>query len=103
MVGVRLKVATRTAVEAWAKGEADKPSLSEAVRRLIDLGLTTGHASRPRHPKAVAKAADMAGSEIDRLEDKSATEEERPIRKRRLIKGPREFREMRSPKAKTGK
>jgi hypothetical protein len=41
------------------------------------------------------KAAEMAGREIDRLADQSATNEEQAQRKRRLIKGPREFRDMR--------
>jgi hypothetical protein len=43
----------------------------------------------------------MAGEEIDRLSQQSATPEEREIRKRRLLKGPKEFRDIRGrPKAK---
>ena len=41
------------------------------------------------------KAARMAAREIDRLGDQAATSEEREQRKRSLIKGPREFRDMR--------
>jgi hypothetical protein len=41
------------------------------------------------------KAAKMAGREIDRLGDQTATSEERARRKRRLIKGPQEFRALR--------
>lgn len=37
----------------------------------------------------------MAGREIDRLGDQAATSGERAQRKRRLIKGPREFRGVR--------
>jgi len=37
----------------------------------------------------------MAGDMIDHLEDRSATREDREQRKTRLLKGPREFREMR--------
>jgi hypothetical protein len=37
----------------------------------------------------------MASQEIDRLGDPSATDEERQLRKRRLIKGPKEFRDLR--------
>ena len=37
----------------------------------------------------------MAGTELDRLGDTSATEEERRRRKGKLLKGPQEFREMR--------
>ncbi len=43
-----------------------------------------------------AKASQMAGEEIDRLGDPWATEEERQLRKRRLIDGPQEFRALRS-------
>jgi hypothetical protein len=42
----------------------------------------------------------MAGQEIDRLGDPSATDEERQLRKRRLIKGPKEFRDIRSNRGK---
>jgi hypothetical protein len=49
-----------------------------------------------------AKAAEMASQEIDRLVDPSASDEERQLRKRRLIKGPKEFHDLRRnrPKAK---
>jgi ribosomal protein S27E len=48
------------------------------------------------HPDRIEKALAMAGQEIDRLSDPSATEEERQRRKRRLLKGPKEFRDARS-------
>ena len=54
--------------------------------------------SRAKH---AAKAAGMAGEEIDRRGDQAVPVEEQARRKRRLIKGPSEFREMRErPKAK---
>ena len=43
-----------------------------------------------------AKASEMAGREIDFLGDPLATDEERELRKQRLIKGPQEFRDIRS-------
>ena len=43
-----------------------------------------------------ARASEMAGREIDLLGDPSATDEERELRKQRLIKGPQEFRDIRS-------
>jgi len=49
------------------------------------------------------KARAMAGQEIDRLSDRSATEEERQRRKRRLLKGPKEFRDVRSKRGKRGR
>jgi len=41
------------------------------------------------------QSSDMAGAAIDRLADQSAPPEVRAKRKRRLLKGPSEFREMR--------
>jgi hypothetical protein len=43
----------------------------------------------------------MASEEIDRLGDLAATDEERRLRKRRLIRGPKEFQDLRRnrPKA----
>jgi ribosomal protein S27E len=53
-------------------------------------------AHRPRvRNKRAAKAREMASQEIDRLSDTSATDEERQRRKRRLLKGPKEFRDIR--------
>ena len=46
-----------------------------------------------------AKASEMAGREIDLVGDPSATDEERELRKERLIKGPQEFRDIRSNRA----
>ena len=50
--------------------------------------------------KKAAKALEMAGQEIDRLSDPSATDEERQRRKRRLLKGPKEFRDVRGNRPK---
>jgi hypothetical protein len=54
--------------------------------------------------KRAAKAREMASQEIDRLSDPSATDEERQRRKRRLLKGPKEFRDVRgdSPRKEVG-
>jgi hypothetical protein len=41
------------------------------------------------------KAAKMAGREIDRCGDQTVSAKERANRKRRLIKGPKEFRDVR--------
>ncbi len=51
-------------------------------------------------PNEAVKASEMAGEEIDRLGDPLATDEERQLRKRRLIEGPQEFRDIRSNRAK---
>ena len=45
--------------------------------------------------KKVAKARELAAQELERLSDPSAPDEERQRRKRRLLKGPKEFRDIR--------
>ena len=50
--------------------------------------------------KRAPKASEMAAREIDRLIDPSAPDEERQRRKRRLIKGPKEFRDVRGNRPK---
>jgi hypothetical protein len=100
LITLRLQPGPLARVDRWAGSQKDAPSRPEAIRRLVELGL----ASAPRagvRPEKAAKAAEMASQEIDRLGDPSATDEERQVRKRRLIKGPKEFQELRRnrPKA----
>ena len=45
--------------------------------------------------KGASKASELAAQKIDELGDPSATDEERHTRKQRLLKGPREFRNIR--------
>ena len=91
---IRLSSELREGVDAWAAEQSDKPARPEAILRLIELGLETTH-RRESAPNRAAKASEMAAQQIDRISDPSATEEERQLRKRRLIKGPKEFRDIR--------
>jgi hypothetical protein len=50
-----------------------------------------------------AKARKMAAREVDRLSGPSATDEERKRRKRRLIKGPKELRNVHGKRPKSNK
>jgi hypothetical protein len=100
LIGLRLEPATLARVDRWAAAQQDHPSRPEAIRRLVELALGIAQRAGARTKKA-AKAAEMASEEIDRLGDFSATNEERQLRKRRLIKGPKEFLDLRRnrPKA----
>ena len=89
---IRLSSELRESVDAWA-AKSDKPARPEAILRLVELGLGTTY-RRESAPNRAGKASEMAAQEIDRISDPSATEEERQLRKRRLIKGPREFRDI---------
>src|SRR5262249_7876870 len=39
MIGARLSDETQAGIQRWAKSQHDKPTFSEAVRRLIDMAL----------------------------------------------------------------
>jgi Arc/MetJ-type ribon-helix-helix transcriptional regulator len=77
-------------IDRWRR-EHGARTRSEALQRLVEQALASDPERRTSR-KAAAKAAELAGREIDRLADPSATAEEQAKRKRRLIKGPREFR-----------
>jgi ribosomal protein L19E len=94
VTAIRLSPELRAGVDRWAAHQSGKPSRSEAIRQLIQQGLVSAKPAI-RAKKAASKASEMAGREIDRLGDKSASGEERERRKRRLTKGPTEFRDMR--------
>jgi len=99
-LAIKLPLKLAAAVDAWRKQVG--VTRSEAIRRLVELGLRKKSEQKPsaedrmaRGEKA-AKASDMAGRTIDGLVDNaSSTEEQQVQRKRRLIKGPAEFRDMR--------
>ena len=81
------------AVDAWAT--LNHASRSEAIRRLVELGLTVKPKARPRAQDQKDRARELAGKAIDKMADAGASDDDKAGRKRRLIKGPREFREMR--------
>src|SRR5262245_12859040 len=82
-------------IDDWRRKKRDLPSRSAAILRLVEVGLAVGQPQRITSRKAAAKAREMASQEIDRLGNASLPAEERARRKRRLTKGPSEFRDMR--------
>jgi hypothetical protein len=117
---VRLHAEPLARVDDWAAQQHDHPSRPEAIRRLVEVGLSapgglrkipvvvaSGDArtqSRTKARKTAEKAAELAASQLDKMTDPALPPEERQLRKRRLIKGPKEFRDVRTdqpkPKAK---
>jgi hypothetical protein len=90
-------------VRAWAAKQSDKPALATAIRRLVELGLKAEKPVKaPRSTRNKVRAAELAAKTIEKMIDPSAPAEERAQRRRRLTKGPTEFREHRVdlPKAK---
>ena len=96
LIGVRMLDAPLAALDEWIAGQAD-PDLSrpEAIRRLVELDLT-GKARPKQASRARAERAhEMAGEQLDELADRSVPAEEQASRKRNLLKGPEEFRDVR--------
>lgn len=84
-------------IDRWIASRHGPVSRSEAILRLAELGLGRAGASSKAGDshQGAEQAAGMASDMIDSLGDQSATQEDREHRKRRLLKGPSEFREMR--------
>ena len=99
-IPARLEPATVASLDAWAV--ANDVSRSEAIRRLVELGLTVKMSAKQPSSLKAARAKELATKTIEKIIDPSAPPEERTQRRQRLTKGPLEFREARIdlPKAK---
>jgi hypothetical protein len=87
LLSFRTSVNQAARLDQWAGKQDDKPDRSEAIRRLIDLGLLVGWPSTRAHsPQSRATAADMAGETLDQHADQLAAPEAQARRKRRLLK-----------------
>jgi Arc/MetJ-type ribon-helix-helix transcriptional regulator len=96
VTAVRLPPETLRGVDSWAKVQDGEPSRSEAIRRLVEMALANSNKRPARYPsKTAAKARELASKAIDGLIDSSAHADEKAIRKRRLLKGPSVFRDVR--------
>lgn len=88
-------------IDAWASAQDEKISRPEAIRRLVELGLTVRAAQHPKrdnvkpHPDTKQRARELAGTAIDEMTDVKASREHQVNRKRRLISGPEEFQNVR--------
>jgi hypothetical protein len=101
LYGVRITDALMTQIMNWAS--TNGATRSEAIRRLIELGLTVKAPGRPAsNADRRLRAQELAAKAIDKIGDPAAHPEEHAQRRRRLTKGPEEFREVRVdlPKAK---
>jgi ribbon-helix-helix CopG family protein len=92
-VAARLPSALIAEVEAWAA--ANNTSRSDAFRRLIELGLARSKSAKPISATSAERARQLAAKTIDGLVDAAASTEQMVHRKRRLLKGPGEFRKLR--------
>jgi hypothetical protein len=92
---MRLSDEFMASVDAWAERQVDAPGRSEAIRRLVELGLTVKTKAKQPSSARANRAKVLAAETIEKIIDPTAPPEERAQRRRRLTKGPPEFREHR--------
>ncbi len=101
-VGERWHPSELAAIDAWIASSGDKNiTRAHAIRRLVALGLRA-KAESPAKAKGAKgrqdtkqRASELAGDAIDKLTDSTATISDQTSRKRRLVKGPEEFQNVR--------
>jgi hypothetical protein len=97
---VRMDEPLISAIDRWREKHDDSPSRPEAIRRLVALGLAVKHKMKPPSAAIAARAKELAAKAIDKMSDGKASADDQSHRKRRLLKGPEEFRESRVDRAK---
>jgi hypothetical protein len=95
---VRLLPDQAARLDRWRKGLADSPGRPEAIRRLLEQNLPAS--SRAHGHAGAHKASELAAKTVEGLADKSRPASEHARAKRRLIHGPKEFREIRGDQPK---
>jgi hypothetical protein len=105
LVGVRLQPDRLAAIDAWIAEHDASMTRPEAIRAMLDAVLVIvakNPDEKPKIGKQAARASEMAAQTIERKLDPAVPPDERAQRRRRLTKGPPEFREDRVdlPKAK---
>jgi hypothetical protein len=101
-IGERWQPPELAAIDKWIETHGQM-SRGQAVRRLVEIGLTVKTPAQPiGKPGRKLRAQELATKAIEKIIDAAAPPEERAQRRRRLTKGPPEFREVRvdQPRAK---
>jgi hypothetical protein len=102
LIGVRLLDGPLATLDAWiARQKEADVSRPEAIRRLVEIGLTVKTKGRPkredvkRRRDTKQRARELAGAVIDEMTDATASADDQGTRRRRLIRGPEEFQSIR--------
>jgi hypothetical protein len=102
-MGFRAAPEIRGRIVHWAENQPDQPSLPEAVRRLVELGLEKRSSEYPRvlstGKERAARAAELAGNTLDTHLGTEMPATERETRKRKLLQGPSSFRAVRKDRS----
>jgi metal-responsive CopG/Arc/MetJ family transcriptional regulator len=99
VTAIRLPVKLRSRLDAWCKQQEDQPSRSEAIRRILEQALADPLGALAIKRKA-QQASDLADRAAEQIVNKSMPMEEQESRKRAVIKGPKEFRDIREDQPK---
>jgi hypothetical protein len=97
-VVIRMPTALIDSVDAW--GKSNGAVRSEAIRRLVELGLTVKTRGLSTSKNQKLRAREIAGKAIDKMTDTTASSEDQATRKKRLLRGPEEFQTVRVDQAK---
>lgn len=91
------------ALDGWIEKQKE-PGLTrpEAIRRLVELGLSVDKPQAQTPTRISARAKRLAGRAIDGLADDKASTVEQADRKSDLLSGPEEFRNVRVDHRKKG-
>ena len=92
MVGARLPPEMIAQLDDWARKESI--SRSEALRRLLERALAA-ESQKKQGTAEAQKASELADRTAEQLVDKSMPSEKQERRKRAVVRGPKEFREIR--------
>jgi hypothetical protein len=93
LYGVRIADSLIKQIMEWAK--VHNVTRSEAIRRLAELGLMASTPRTGAPAKTAKRAVELASKVIDERIAADAPEGEREVRKRRLLKGPSAFLDVR--------
>jgi hypothetical protein len=80
-------------LDTWIAKQREPLTRPEALRTLALMKVKTERRQSPDQQKE--RAREMAGKAIDRMSDTTAPADAQAGRKRRLLKGPEEFRDSR--------
>jgi hypothetical protein len=102
-IGVRCHNTLLESIDEWRRSEPDRPTRAKAIRRLVEQALAGKSVNRPPSKEAARKASKLAARELEKLGSQSLLEPDLQQRKRALIRGPKEFRDIRAdlPKPKS--
>jgi hypothetical protein len=99
-IGVRCHNSLLESIDEWRRSEPGLPTRAKAIRLLVEQALSKGAARRPSK-EAARRASKLAARELEKIGVESQPGTNLQQRKRTLIRGPKEFREIRADLPKT--